>query len=309
MATEIWKALPPTVHDLLEKPYRAQLITLSSSTVFSSATCTDVGNNAVFVKPIVRKWPGRVASGYCVADIALEIDKMAKGNLLVANKDQPNKRAVALEFGSMIKRIISHLRMLGRKSSNSWCDEVKECKALLEKKGGSRQQSPSPGGSSSSPVVGSSPIADTATPDVAQVTDTPPPDVAPVTDTPPPDVVPVTHSNPPGTIDDEAAMVEMTELVLKLADELEEEEASALIDMIDIFEDPVEMAECVMLVLEDNKLEKELFGDVEDVMSPLPVKELFGVVAKPEASSPDGALPGLPYSNCLPWNCLPWNRN
>ena len=137
VAREIHKSLPDTTHELLSHPFKGKIVTLSSGTDLASGRKEDVHNNAVFLKPCVRQWPQRVLSAYLYADIVLELDQLVAGNLLTPSKAWPKKKDLALQVGSKLKKLTSTLRQLGRRTKNSWSEEIRELKRLLElKKGG-----------------------------------------------------------------------------------------------------------------------------------------------------------------------------
>ena len=62
VAKEIYKSLPDTTHELLALQFKGKIITLSSDMDLASARKEDVHNNAVFLKPTVRKWVEKVLS-------------------------------------------------------------------------------------------------------------------------------------------------------------------------------------------------------------------------------------------------------
>ena len=137
VAREIHKSLPDSTHELLSHPFKGKIVTLSSGTDLASGRKEDVHNNAVFLKPCVRQWPQRVLSAYLYADIVLELDQLVAGNLLTPSKAWPKKKDLALQVGSKLKKLTSTLRQLGRRTKNSWSEEIRELKCLLEtKKGG-----------------------------------------------------------------------------------------------------------------------------------------------------------------------------
>jgi hypothetical protein len=137
VAREIHKSLPDSTHELLSHPFKGKIVTLSSGTDLASGRKEDVHNNAVFLKPCVRQWPQRVLSAYLYADIVLELDQLVAGNLLTPSRAWPRKMDLALQVGSKLKKLTSTLRQLGRRTKNSWSEEIRELKCLLEtKKGG-----------------------------------------------------------------------------------------------------------------------------------------------------------------------------
>ena len=137
VAREIHKSLPDSTHELLSHPFKGKIVTLSSGTDLASGRKEDVHNNAVFLKPCVRQWPQRVLSAYLYGDIMLELDQLVGGNLLTPSKAWPKKKDLALQVGSKLKKLTSTLRQLGRRTKNSWSEEIRELKRLLEtKKGG-----------------------------------------------------------------------------------------------------------------------------------------------------------------------------
>ena len=133
VAKEIYKALPDATHTLLAQPFKGKIILLSSDEDLTSARKEDVHNNAVFLKPIVRKWPQRVLSIYLYADVIIFLDNLVRGNLLTPNKLNPKKEDVALAVGAKLKKMTSTLRQLARRSPGSWSDDIRELKCLLEK--------------------------------------------------------------------------------------------------------------------------------------------------------------------------------
>lgn len=136
VAREIHKSLPDCTHELLTHPFKGKIVTLSSGTDLAVARKEDVHNNAVFLKPCVRHWPQRVLSAYLYADILLELDQLVAGNLLTPGPHWPRKADLALQVGSKLKKLTSTLRQLGRRTMNSWSEEIRELKCLLEKKKG-----------------------------------------------------------------------------------------------------------------------------------------------------------------------------
>ena len=136
VARDIHKSLPDCTQELLSHPFKGKIVTLSAGTDLAAARKEDVHNNAVFLKPCVRQWPQRVLSAYLYADIVLELDQLVAGNLLTPSRAWPRKMDLALQVGSKLKKLTSTLRQLGRRTKNSWSEEIRELKCLLEKKKG-----------------------------------------------------------------------------------------------------------------------------------------------------------------------------
>ena len=136
VAREIHKSLPDCTQELLARPFKGKIVSLSSGTDSVAARKEDVHNNAVFLKPCVRQWPHRVLSAYLYADILLELDRLVAGNLLTPSRAAPKKQDLALHVGSKLKKLTSTLRQLGRRTRGSWSAEITELKSLLEKKKG-----------------------------------------------------------------------------------------------------------------------------------------------------------------------------
>jgi hypothetical protein len=130
VAREVFKGLPDQIHNMLEKgPYRGPLITLSDEKGLQ-AQKEDLKNNYPIVKPFVRIRPNSVPSGYFCADVLLCLDVLCQGNLLNPSGVQ-TKKDLALANGSLIKRMIGHLRHLRCKAPGSYIPEVSELKELV----------------------------------------------------------------------------------------------------------------------------------------------------------------------------------
>ena len=137
VANEIFKALPISVHDLLQRPYRGNIIHVSAESDLANANKDDVQANVVFLKPLVRKWSDKAQSVYLIADVMLALDNLFGGNLLTLTTQLPRKTDVALGQAARLKKCLGHLFMLARRSEGSWSEEIFELKGFCNKRPGS----------------------------------------------------------------------------------------------------------------------------------------------------------------------------
>jgi len=132
VARETFKMLPETIHCLMGAgPFMGNLIAVSSEQFPPSKD--DLKNNYAFLKPLVRHYARKVPSGYFIADVLLCMDALFSGNLITA-RAMESKRDRALGEANKLKRMISTLRHLRRKTENSTCDEVADLKRLVLRK-------------------------------------------------------------------------------------------------------------------------------------------------------------------------------
>ena len=104
-AKEIYSQMPTHVIESVKaKPFRGEIITTSQTYEMASLEANDIKTNVVFLKPIVKRWPSKVCSGYLYADVILYLDVLLGGNLLTP-VDGNTKRSLALVTGGLIKNL------------------------------------------------------------------------------------------------------------------------------------------------------------------------------------------------------------
>ena len=116
VATDMKAGLPLALHTLiLSDEFKGGDLVQLSCELSRPAAC-EIALNHCWIRPFVKKFPDKVASGFFVADVFLRLDKMMKNKLLRPINPADTKITLAQTEANRIKKLTGALRYLWRSS-------------------------------------------------------------------------------------------------------------------------------------------------------------------------------------------------